>query len=126
MVEDLDKSDPPTKPLRYGRVVSLGGQEDRGFIVRYQLVIRTQSLMIGAYSPYQIELSDKIIHLRDSGGLTYKAIAKSLIAQGYRSPRGFELGAQSVFSIYKKRKIRGLRLNATPRMELKNIEIVKL
>ena len=82
--------------------------------------------MIGAYSPYQIELSDKIIHLRDSGGLTYKAIAKSLIAQGYRSPRGFELGAQSVFSIYKKRKIRGLRLNATPRMELKNIEIVKL
>ena len=126
MVEDLDKSDPPTKPLRYGRVVSLGGQEDRGFIVRYELVIRTQSLMIGAYSPYQIELSDKVILLRDSEKLTYKAIADLLIAQGYKSPRGYDLGPESVFSIYKKRKIRDRRLSATPRMEIKNIEIVKL
>jgi len=82
--------------------------------------------MIGAYSPYQTELSDKIIGLRDSEGLTFKSIAGSLIAQGYRSPRGFNLGPESVFSIYKKRKIRDLRLNAAPMMEFKNIEIVRL
>jgi hypothetical protein len=82
--------------------------------------------MIGAYSSYQTELSDKVIVLRDSENLTYKAIADLLIAQGYRSPRGFDLGSESVFSLYKKRKIRDLRLNAAPKMELKNIEIVKL
>ena len=46
--------------------------------------------MIGAYSLYQIELSDKVIRLRDAEGLTYKAIAEVLIAEGYRSPRGFD------------------------------------
>ena len=35
--------------------------------------------MIGSYSPYQTELSDKVIRLRDSVGLTYKAIAEVLI-----------------------------------------------
>ena len=82
--------------------------------------------MIGAYSSYQTELSDKVIRLRDSEKLTYKAIAEVLIAERYRSPRGYDLGPESVFSIYKKRKIRDLRLNAAPKMQLKNIEIVKL
>ena len=82
--------------------------------------------MIGSYTPYQTKLSDKIIHLRDSGGLTYKAIAESLIAQGYRSPRGFELGAQSVFSIYKKRKIRDARLQTPPSIKICDVAIEHL
>ena len=82
--------------------------------------------MIGAYSPYQIELSDKIIRLRDSVGLTFKAIAEVLIAEGYRSPRGFDLGPESVFSIYKKRKVRDERLHSAPAISIFAVEIEHL
>ena len=82
--------------------------------------------MIGAYSPYQTELSDKIIGLRDSEGLTFKSIAESLIAQGYRSPRGFNLGPESAFSIYKKRKIRNTRLQTPPRIKIYDVAIEHL
>jgi len=82
--------------------------------------------MIGAYSPYQTELSDKVIYLRDSEGLTYKAIAEALIADGYRSPRGFDLGPESVFSIYKKRKKRDARLLSAPAVRICAVEIEHL
>ena len=82
--------------------------------------------MIGAYSPYQIELSEKIIRLRDAEGLTYKAIAEVLIAEGYRSPRGFDLGPESVYSIYKKRKRRDARLLPAPAIRICAVEIEHL
>ena len=82
--------------------------------------------MIGAYSGYQVELSDKIINLRDERQFTYKQIADLLIAEGYRSPRGFDLGAESVYSIYKKRKIRDKRLKTVPEMSLQSIEVIML
>ena len=80
--------------------------------------------MIGAYSDYQIELSNKVLNLRDSLKLTYKAIAEFLIDKGYRSPRGFDLSPESVFSIYKKRKIRDARLQAPPQLKLEKIKII--
>ena len=79
--------------------------------------------MIGAFSPYQIELSDKVIRLRDTLGLTYKAIAEILIAEGYRSPRGFDLGPESVYSIYKKRKRRDERLLSALAIKIMSVEI---
>ena len=82
--------------------------------------------MIGAYSPFQIELSDKVIRLRDAEGLSYKAIAEVLIAAGYRSPRGFDLGPESVFSIYKKRKRRDDRLLSAPAISISAVEIEHL
>lgn len=82
--------------------------------------------MIGSYSPYQVELSNKVIHLRDIQGLTFKLIAEQLINEGYKSPRGFDLGPESVFSIYKKRKIRDTRLNNIPEIIFSKIEIVYL
>ena len=81
--------------------------------------------MIGAYSGYQTELSDLIIDLRDGQNWTYKQIADYLIAEGYRSPRGFDLGPESVFSIYKKRKIRDERLNAPPELVISQIEVIR-
>lgn len=81
--------------------------------------------MVGAYSGYQVELSDKIIALRDEQQLTYKQIADSLTAEGYRSPRGFDLGAESVFSIYKKRKRRDARLKALVLPILSNFEVIR-
>lgn len=95
-------------------------------LVSYVIKISHKGLLFGAYSVYQMELSDKVLALRDIDRLTYKQIADQLIVGGYRSPRGFDLGPESVFSIYKKRKIRDLRLNAAPKLELKNIEIEKL
>ena len=82
--------------------------------------------MIGAYSTYQTELSDKIIRLRDAKGFTYKAIAEVLIAEGYSSPRGFDLGPESVFSIYKKRKRRDDRLLTAPAIRICAVEIEHL
>ena len=82
--------------------------------------------MIGAYSPYQTELSDKIIGLRDSEGLTFKVIAEVLTAEGYRSPRGFNLGPESVFSIYKKRKRRDDRLLSAPAIKIIDVAIEHL
>ena len=110
MVKDSDQSDPLTKTVGYRGIIPLGGHSDDGFIVRFKLVLRTRGLMIGSYSAYQTVLSDKVIQLRDIEGLTYGAIADLLIKEGYRSPRGFDLGPESVFSIYKKRKIRDKRL----------------
>ena len=82
--------------------------------------------MIGSYSAYQTELSDRIIRLRDAEGLTYKAIAEALIAEGYRSPRGCDLGPESVFSIYKKRKVRNERLLSAPAVSIFAVEIEHL
>lgn len=82
--------------------------------------------MIGAYSGYQIELSDKIIILRDEQHKTYKQIAELLTAEGYSSPRGFDLGPESVFSIYKKRKIRDVRIKTKLDPILSGIEVIRL
>jgi len=92
-------SDSLAKTFKDGGVVSLGGQDSQGFLVCFLLTVRTRGLMIGAYSAYQTELSNLIIELRDLQYLTFKQIADHLIAQGYSSPRGFELGAESVFSV---------------------------
>ncbi len=80
--------------------------------------------MIGAYSDYQKELSDSIIQMRDQEKMTFKRISETLTQKGYRSPRGFDLSAESVFSIYKKRKIRDDRLNAQPKQVIANLRIV--
>ncbi len=88
--------------------------------------IRHKGLQFGAYSDYQTELSNKIITLRDGRQLTYKQIADFLTNEGYKSPRGFDLGAESVFSIYKKRKIRDKRLETSPELSLHGIKVIML
>ena len=82
--------------------------------------------MIGAYSDYQKALSDSIIQMRGEEKMTFKGISDRLIEKGYRSPRGCDLSAESVFSIYKKRKIRDARLNAEPNQAIANLRIVPI
>ena len=79
--------------------------------------------MIGAYSDYQKVLSDSIIQMRDQEKMTFKGISEALTQKGYRSPRGFDLSPESVFSIYKKRKIRDARLNNQPKLVIANLRI---
>jgi hypothetical protein len=92
-------------------------------IVKYVLKISHKGLLLGSYSSYQKELSDKVLDLRDREKLTFNAIAEKLILEGYRSPRGFDLGAESVFSIYKKRKVRDERLYSAPAISIFEVEI---
>ena len=82
--------------------------------------------MIGAYSDYQKTLSDLVIQLRDEFGLTFKGVAEELIKNGYRSPRGFELGPESVFSIYKKRKKRDTRLQSRSLPQIVDLKIERI
>jgi len=79
--------------------------------------------MLGAYSDYQQELFSRVRQLREAKGLTYKAIADTLIAEGYKALRGGLLGPESVFSIFRKGLGRVNRLNASPRLEIKAIEV---
>ena len=88
------------------------------------MVITTQALMIGSYSPYQMKLSDRVIILREIDAMSYKGISELLTFQGFKSPRGCDLDSKIVFSIYKKRKIRDARLNGEPRIELRDIEFI--
>jgi hypothetical protein len=87
-------------------------------LVRYVLRLRHKGLRLGSYSQYQLELSDKVIHLRDVEKLTYLDISNVLILEGYRSPRVFNLGPESVFSIYKNRKIIAQRLQSCSEPEI--------
>jgi hypothetical protein len=82
--------------------------------------------MIGSYSAYQKTLSDLVIQLRDEFGLTFKGVAEELIKNGYRSPRGFDLGPESVFSIYKKRKRRDTRLQSRSLPQIVDLTIEQL
>ncbi len=102
----------------------LGGNHDAPVPwVKYAIRIRHKGLLFWSYSDYQRELSDKVIALRDRESLTFKSISEKLIAEGYRSPRGIVLGPESVFSIYKKRKIRDARMNDSMRVEILFVEV---
>ena len=105
-------------------MIPTGVVELQGFAVKFEVVIKTQSLMIGAYSDYQKELSDSIIQMRDQEKMTFKDISETLTQKGYRSPRGFDLSAEGVFSIHKKRKIRDDRLNTPPKYRITRLKVL--
>jgi hypothetical protein len=119
-----ESSDPLSELKRDGGVTFKGGSCNSRASVRFEIELRTKSLMIGAYSEYQNKLSELIINLRDRELLTFKAIAYLLISRGFHSPRGLNLGAESVFSIYKKRKLRDARLKAPPKITLKKLVLL--
>ncbi len=91
--------------------------------MKYVVKISHKGLLFGSYSDYQKELSDKVLDLRDREKLTFNEVAEKLILEGYRSPRGFDLGPESVFSIYKKRKIRDARMNNSMQVEIVGLEV---
>ena len=91
--------------------------------MRFWVVFRTQGLFSTPFTPYQTELSDKVIELRDRSRLPYWQVAAVLTEQGYRGVRGATLDAKGVFSVYKKRKRRDARLNTPPRLSIPEIEV---
>ena len=72
--------------------------------------IKSKSLLIGPYSSIQQRLFERVFLLRERDQLTFEAIASLLTKSGTRSVRGCLLGAEHVYSIYKKGKSREERL----------------
>lgn len=80
--------------------------------------VKSKALLIGPYSSSQKRLFDRVILLREREQLTFDAIAKLLTKSGTRSVNGCLLGAEHVFSIYKKGKLRMQRLTLKVEPEL--------
>ena len=72
--------------------------------------LKSKALFIGPYTDSQQRLFDRVYLLREREQLTFEAIAKLLTKSGTRSVNGCLLGAEHVFSIYKKGKARMERL----------------
>ena len=72
--------------------------------------VKSKALFIGPYSTSQQRLFDRVFLLRERDQLTFEAIARLLTKSGTRSVNGCLLGAEHVFSIYKKGKARMERL----------------
>lgn len=72
--------------------------------------VKSKALFIGPYSNSQQRLFDRVFLLRERERLTFEAIAVLLTKSGTRSVNGCLLGAEHVYSIYKKGKQRVERL----------------
>ena len=86
--------------------------------------LKTKALFIGPYTSSQQRLFDRVFLLREREQLTFEAIAKLLTRSDTRSINGCLLGAEHVFSIYKKGKLRQERLTLTVDPELVDLWVV--
>jgi hypothetical protein len=83
--------------------------------------LSSKALFIGPYSSSQQRLFDRVFLLRERDQLTFEAIAVLLTKSGTRSVKGCLLGAEHVYSIYKKGKARMERLTLKVKPELLNL-----
>ena len=83
--------------------------------------LKSKALFIGPYSNSQQKLFDRVFLLREREKLTFEAIARLLTKSGTRSVNGCLLGAEHVFSIYKKGKLRMERLGVKVKPELMDL-----
>ncbi len=80
--------------------------------------VKSKARFIGPYTDSQQRLFDRVFLLRERDQLTFEAIARLLTKSGTRSVNGCLLGAEHVFSIYKKGKLRQERLTFKVEPEL--------
>jgi hypothetical protein len=64
-----------------------------------------------------------VVELRDGQGLPYFKIAERLTGEGWVSSRGGPLCHKKVFSVYRKRKLRSLRLAGARDLKILDLEI---
>lgn len=83
--------------------------------------VKSKALFIGPYSSSQQRLFDRAFLLREREQWTFEAIAKLLTKSGTRAVKGCLLGADHVFSIYKKGKLRQERLTLKVKPELMDL-----
>jgi hypothetical protein len=115
-----------------GQATELGEVGHRGVVqlvsnfddlTRVVMVVKLSSkaLVIGPYSNSQHRLFDRVFLLRERDQLTFDAIAVLLTKSGTRSVNGCLLGAEHVYSIYKKGKARMERLTVKVEPELHDL-----
>jgi hypothetical protein len=80
--------------------------------------VKSMGLFIGPYSNSQQRLFERVFLLRERDQLTFEAIAVLLTKSGTRSVNGCLLGAEHVYSIYKKGKLRQERLSVKVEPEM--------
>jgi hypothetical protein len=85
------------------------------------LVLCTQRLLPCAYPAARVSLSDRVLALREGQTMTFVAIAHKLVLEGWKGARGAALGANAVFSVYKKRKASETKRSAPVRFWLRKI-----
>lgn len=90
--------------------------------IRFIIKVSTRSLYKCSYSKTQEWLFERVRTLRDKEKLTFNAIAEHLTKFGLKSARGKTLGAEHVFSIYKKGNAYKARLSAAASVELLDFE----
>jgi hypothetical protein len=83
--------------------------------------VKSKALFIGPYTDSQQRLFDRVFLLRERDELKFDAIAKLLTKSGTRSVNGCLLGAEHVYSIYKKGKARMERLTVKVEPELHDL-----
>ena len=86
--------------------------------------LKSKALFIGPCTSSQQRLFDRVFLLRERDDLTFEAIAKLLTKFGTRSVNGCLLGAEHVFSIDKKGKLRQERLSVKVKPELVDLWLV--
>jgi hypothetical protein len=91
---------------------------DDAEFVNVVIKVSTRSLYRGPYTATQEWLFERVRTLRDEEKLTFNAIAEHLTKFGLKSARGKTLGAEHVFSIYKKGNAYKARLGAAASVEL--------
>ena len=84
--------------------------DNRGGFLCFEVEVTSNQLWHSNYSPYQSFLHTKIKQQKKEG-LGYRKIAKMLNEENIKTPRGKTFYPSSVYSILKKKKIRGNRLN---------------
>ena len=83
--------------------------------------VKSKALFNGPYTDSQQRLFERVFLLREREQLTFEAIANLLTRSGTRSVNGCLLGAEHVFSIYKKGKVRQERLTLKVKPEMTDL-----
>ena len=94
-------------------------------IMTFTISVKTSYLTkIRNYSGYQQKLFDEIKRLKEIEGYGYRRISYILFEKGYKSIRTNSiLRYNSIYSIYKKGKIREKRLNRKFKPTVKDIQV---
>ena len=89
------------------------------------MTLRASHLWYSHYSEYQ-ELLYQIIKQKHESSIGYRRIAYWLNEHGYTTPRGHEFKNTHVFSILKKKKVRGERQNKRYELEIGKLSMILL
>lgn len=125
--KELDSGEPARwNTFRDCGVVSNGcvipPDDDVDIYFCFDMVLKTQNLLVAPYTEYQQFLHDTIKDLHD-GGMGYRKIAEWLNEKGYQTPRGKQFFNNHVYSILKKKRLRDERLNQEVQREYKNFDL---